>query len=141
MPCLCSSTLFFGALLRNMHPRAQPITSPLGHCRPWALLLRLPAITLSIQLNYSTGNINIKCMCFLPIYFGRQACGRTSRGHTGGRIQPLLSLVDRNVEFCVLINQPFSTCCVGEEKSQFVWLHRDSYSRPNVRRFRGCHTN
>ena len=65
------------------------------------------------------------------IYSGRRACGRTSRGHTGGshtgllhlpsamftlfflaiRIQPFLSLVDREVEFCVLTNQPFSICC------------------------------
>ena len=28
-----------------------------------------------------------------------------------------------------------------EEKSQFVWLHRDSNSRPNVRRFRGYQLN
>ena len=27
------------------------------------------------------------------------------------RIQPFLSLVDREVEFCVLTNQPFSICC------------------------------
>ena len=25
------------------------------------------------------------CVCHLPIYTGRQACGRTSRGRTGGR--------------------------------------------------------
>ena len=54
------------------------------------------------------------------------ACGRTSRGQTGllhlpsavfallviflaRRIQPFLSLVDREVEFCVLTNQSFST--------------------------------
>ena len=58
------------------------------------------------------------CVCFLPIYSGSQACGRTSRGHAGflihlpsvvlafiflaRRIQPCLSLVDREVEFCVL---------------------------------------
>ena len=62
----------------------------------------------------------IVCVCCLPIYSGRQACGRTSRGHTEGRshrishspsfccaclnfsrknIQPFLSLVDREVEF------------------------------------------
>ena len=57
-------------------------------------------------------------MCCLPIYSGRQACGRTSRGHTGflfllpsavlaliflaKRIQPFLSLVDRDIEFSVL---------------------------------------
>ena len=60
-----------------------------------------------------------------PIDSGRQACGRTSRGHTGflihlpsavlaliflaRRIQPFLSLVDREVEFCVLTNYSFST--------------------------------
>ena len=27
------------------------------------------------------------------------------------RIQPFLSLVDREAEFCVLTNQPFSICC------------------------------
>ena len=63
------------------------------------------------------------CVCYHPIYSGRQACGRTSRGHkeeghTGfrhfpsavlaliffaRRIQPFLSLVDREVELCVLI--------------------------------------
>ena len=25
------------------------------------------------------------CVCSHPIYSGRQLCGRTSRGHTGGR--------------------------------------------------------
>ena len=25
------------------------------------------------------------CVCYLPIYSGRLVCGRTSRGHTGGR--------------------------------------------------------
>ena len=34
------------------------------------------------------------------------------------RIQPFLSLVDREVEFCVLANQSFSACWA--EKSQFV---------------------
>ena len=65
------------------------------------------------------------CVFFLPTYSGRQVRGRTSRGHTGGRshhtgflihlpsavlasiflarrIQPFLSLIDREVEFCVL---------------------------------------
>ena len=58
-------------------------------------------------------------VCFLPIYSGRQACGRISRGRTGflihlpfavlaliflaRRIQPFLSLVDREVDFCVLL--------------------------------------
>ena len=83
------------------------------------------------------------CVCFLPIYYGRRACGRTSQGHTGGRsrrisqppsfcgacliflarrIQPFLSLVDRDVEFCVVTNQSFSTCWAFfffcEKKSQ-----------------------
>ena len=60
--------------------------------------------------------------CCHPMYSGRQVCERPSRGHTGGRshrisppffcemlalfflarrIQPLFSLVDRKVEFCV----------------------------------------
>ena len=60
-----------------------------------------------------------QCVCYHPIYSGRQTCGRTSRGHTGflhlpsavlasifsaRRIQPSLSLVDRKVEFCVPTN-------------------------------------
>ena len=60
-------------------------------------------------------------LCCHPIYSRRHICGRISRGHTGGRsyrtyppffcvlllifiarrIQPYLSLVDREVEFCV----------------------------------------
>ena len=39
------------------------------------------------------------------------------------RIQPFLSLVDREVEFCVLTNQSFSTCFFLFflfEESQFV---------------------
>ena len=55
------------------------------------------------------------CVCCHPIYSGRRGCGRTSRGHTGflihvpsvvlaliflaRRIQPFLSLVDREVDF------------------------------------------
>ena len=63
------------------------------------------------------------CVCFLPIHSGRQICFWTynSQGHPGflihlpsvvlaltslvRRIQPSLSLVDREVEFCVL--RPF----------------------------------
>ena len=59
------------------------------------------------------------CVCCHHIYFGRQTCGRTSRVHTGSlhpssavlaliflarRTQPFLSLVDREVEFCVPTN-------------------------------------
>ena len=67
------------------------------------------------------------CVCCHPIYSGRQVSGRTSRGHIGGRshpsflyavlaliflarIQPFLSLVDHDVEFCVLTISSFSTC-------------------------------
>ena len=66
----------------------------------------------------------VRIVCCQSIYSGRQDCGHTSRGHTGGRlhtipppssavlavmffarrIQPFLSLVDREVEFCVLTN-------------------------------------
>ena len=92
-------------------------------------------------------------------YSGHQICGRTSRGQTGGRsqrisppsfcgaclnfsaliflarrVQPFLSLVDPEVEFCALT-------ILFEEKSQFVWRHQDSNSRPNVRRFRGYQVN
>ena len=64
------------------------------------------------------------CVCCHPIYPGRQGCARTSRGHTGffhlssavhalvflaKRIQPFLSLIDREVEFCVLTIKSFST--------------------------------
>ena len=57
-------------------------------------------------------------VCYHLIYSGRQVvCGRTNRGHTGflhlpsavrdltflaRRIKPFLSLVDREVELCVL---------------------------------------
>ena len=86
------------------------------------------------------------CVCSYPIYSGRQVCGRIpagvtqEEGHTGflhlpsavlaliflaRRIQPSLSLVDREVAFCVLTIKSFSTCwafffffCEG--KSQLV---------------------
>ena len=66
------------------------------------------------------------CVCvFFPSILDIKFVGRTSRGHTGGRlhrifnppsfcgacldfcrekVQPFLSLVDREVEFCVLTN-------------------------------------
>ena len=69
--------------------------------------------------------LNVVCVCvFFPFILEIKFVGRTSRGHTGGgshrifhplsfcgacaliflarRIQPFLSLVDREVEFCVL---------------------------------------
>ena len=63
------------------------------------------------------------CVCFFPFILDIKFVGRTSGGHTGGshtgflihllsavraliflarRIQPFLTLVDREVEFCVL---------------------------------------
>ena len=60
------------------------------------------------------------CVCGRLIYSGRQACGRTSRGHTGclllpsavlalmflaRRTQPFLSLVDREVDFFLCTNE------------------------------------
>ena len=69
---------------------------------------------------YST-NTYVVCVCCVFFPFILDINGRTSRGHTGGRshiihllsavhaliflarrIQPFLSLVDREVEFCVL---------------------------------------
>ena len=64
---------------------------------------------------------NSVCVCvFFPSILDIKFVGRTSRGHTGflihlpsavralifvaRRIQPFLSLVDREVEFCVLTN-------------------------------------
>ena len=66
------------------------------------------------------------CVCvFFPFILDIKFVGRTSRGHTGflihllsvvraliflaRRIQPFLSLVDRDVEFCVLTIYSFST--------------------------------
>ena len=63
--------------------------------------------------------ILIVCVCvFFPFILDIKFVGRTSRGHTGflihllsavralnflaRRIQPFLSLVDREVDFCVL---------------------------------------
>ena len=64
------------------------------------------------------------CVCCHTIYSGRQVCGRISAGVTqeGGhrisqrsfcgarRIQTFLSLVDREVDFCVLTIDSFSIC-------------------------------
>ena len=90
------------------------------------------------------------CVCvFFP--FILDINGRTSRGHTGffihflsavraliflaRSIQPFLSLVDREVEFCVLTITSFSTRWAiffffffSEKKSRLAGLN----SRPNV---------
>ena len=67
-------------------------------------------------------DVELHCVCCHPIYSGRQVCGVPTgviqeEGHTGllplpfavlalnflaRRTLPLLSLVDREVEFCVL---------------------------------------
>ena len=90
------------------------------------LHIRLPSIiTLPFTcVNSVDGVHECVCMCFLPAHFGHPSsldvpAGVTEeRGHTGflihflsavraliflaRRIQPFLSLVDREVEFCVL---------------------------------------
>ena len=105
-------------------------------------------------------------MCFLPIYSGRQTtCGRTSRGHTGGRSRRIIS-PPSSCGACLIFSRendsaapfprrPWSrvlctrerivtplaghyycllfTYCEG--KSLLVWLHRDSNSCLNIRRF------
>ena len=93
------------------------------------------------------------CVCvFFPLILDIKFVGHTGRGHTGGltqeeghtgflihfpsavraliflagRIQPFLSLVDREVEFCVLTIQSFSTrwaFLFSREESRYVWLH------------------
>ena len=109
------------------------------------------------------------CVCCHPIYSGRQACGRTGRGPTGGRshrISPpsfcgaclnYSREKDSAVPFprrpssrilCTdelvvlhLLGFYFFTLFFCEEKSQFVLLHRDSNSRPNITRSRGYQMN
>ena len=70
--------------------------------------------------------MSLYCVCVIfPFILDIKFVGRTSRGHTGffiylpsaerafiflaRTIQPFLSLVDREVEFCVLTIQSFST--------------------------------
>ena len=83
-------------------------------------------VTLLISYSSCCHKFKIKCVCvcvFFPFILDIKFVGRTSRGHTGEghtvffihllsavraliflarRIQPFLSLVDREVEFCVL---------------------------------------
>ena len=83
----------------------------------------VPRLVMQILTVSETRPSSCTNVCCHPIYSGRQTCGRTSRGHTGflihlsfavlafiflaKEIQPILSLVDREVEFCVypLINR------------------------------------
>ena len=84
--------------------------------------------TICHKIDITTGYCSCVCVCvcvFFPSILDIKFVGRTSRGHTGGRsniflihlpsavralifvarrIQPFLSLVDREVEFCVLTN-------------------------------------
>ena len=78
---------------------------------------------LPLQRSISPRNVpSLVPPCCHPIYSGRRSCGRTSRGHTGGRSHrnsppsfcgtclnfsrekesASFSLVDREVEFCVV---------------------------------------
>ena len=95
----------------------------------WPLIAQQVAHLLAVPNSCSIA-YNIQqtvCVCH-PIYSGRQACGRISRGHTGGSSHSIsppsicgaclnfyrlnfyrekdsaipLPLVDREVEFCVL---------------------------------------
>ena len=79
--------------------------------------------SLTMLLVTKTSDQARVCVCCHPIYSVRQTCGRTSRVHTRGRshrisppsfcgaclnfvarrIQPSLSLVDREVEFCLFV--------------------------------------
>ena len=86
-------------------------------------LSRVSPIQLrDFPLNSNNLVVRVCCVCCHPIYSGHLACERASRGHTGGRshrisppsfcgvaliflarrIQPFLSLVDREAEFCAL---------------------------------------
>ena len=103
------------------------------------------------------------CSCFLPIYSGHQVRWTYQPGShrrkvtqdfsctfllrcaplflSRGRIQPFLPLVDREVEFCVLTIQSFSTCWVlfflfffSEKKSHLPGFELTSQ---RARRLRG----
>ena len=87
---------------------------------------------MTVSMGVGDASLNMKifytqcvCVCvFFPSILDIKFVGRTSRGHTEGhkgflihlpsavralifvarRIQPFLSLVDREIEFCVLTN-------------------------------------
>ena len=80
--------------------------------------MAISKVVLLFESNFKLALFSL-CLCCHPNYCGRQTCGRTSRGHTGfldppskvfalmfiaRRIQPPLSLVDREVQFCVPTN-------------------------------------
>ena len=124
--------------------------------------------TLKGRINKWANVCCVLCVCYHPNCSGREGCGRISRGRTGGRSHRIshppsfcgaclnfFREKDSAVPFprrawsriwCTneliilhLLGIYFSFFC--EEKSQFVWLHRDSNSRPNVSRFRGYQLN
>ena len=100
-------------------------------------------------LDTKTSDQTRVCVCvFFPIILYIKFVGRTSRGHIGffihlpsavlaliflaRKIQPFLSLVDREVEFCVLTIQSFSARWAFLFFSEKNPVYRDSNSRPNV---------
>ena len=97
--------------------------NPIWQCYLQPMLLPMVPRAIYARRNASLKGQALVCVYFLPIHSGHQV-GRTSRGHTGGRphrishppsfcgaclhflarrIQPLLSLVDREVEFRVVV--------------------------------------
>ena len=93
------------------------------HCRESAGTGPVNLKVVSVTRAALAGHHVCVCVCvFFPFILDIKFVGRTSRGHTGGRshrifihlsavraliflarrIQPFLSLVDREVEFCVL---------------------------------------
>ena len=106
----------------------QLICASLSHTHYWyeVGMLKVPAVYIEERLNEGPRLQCIYCrpvMCvcvFFLFILDIKFVGRTSRGHTGflihllsavraliflaRRIQPFLSLVDREVEFCALNN-------------------------------------
>ena len=83
--------------------------------------------TINTNIRITGPDCAVMCVCvcvFFPLILDIKFVGHTSRGHTGflihlsaaraltflaRRIQPFLSLVDCEVEFCVLTISSFST--------------------------------
>ena len=113
--CVCIYEIAHNRAIWPCHPsHSMPLALILPRGDQWYLCVCV------YLLNWTSPCV---CVCCHPIYSGRQACGRTSRGHTGflrlpsvvlalifiaRRIQPSLSLVDRKVESCVPTNYSFS---------------------------------
>ena len=93
----------------------------------WAAITTPEVLVLLYSITIIPYNYSMCCMCvcfvcvFFPFILDIKFVGRTSRGHTGflihllsavraliflaRRIQPFLSLVDREVEFCLRFNR------------------------------------